>query len=203
MMDKLSSKLNAKVVDVTLAQTQPNQAEMLFESVRLYKANKEMERYFITSYSKSSLPLVVCSALNKAFNIVTKLSTGHAVIMTETVENTNSPKFTSIVASLVQIIIDEKYRQLDGFLDLIDREWTLLGHDFNDLYAWMAFVESVNHLFGEIDFHFNHNILPIFLHAPTLGLFEQFNFKNQRHRTQQVQQHGNKGIANFRYFIKK
>merc|ERR1711892_123287 len=201
MMDKLSGKLNALVVDVTLAQTQQGQSDLLFESIRQHKTNKEMDRYFITTYTKSALPLVVCSALNKAFNIVMKMNHGHSVIITETSE-TNAPMYTSIVASLVQIIIDDKYRQLEGFLDLIDREWMLLGHDFGDLYGWMAFIEAVNHLFVEIDFHFNRNILPLFLHAPRLGLFEQFAFKNARHRTQKFQQHGVMAMASFGYFVK-
>ena len=77
------------------------------------------------------------------------------------------------------------------------------GHDFTDLYGWIVFIEAVEHLSHDIDFYFNRNILPLFLHAPTLGIFEQFSFKNTRHKTQQVQQHGELNMADFNHFIKK
>ena len=201
MIDKIKNKLNATLVDITLADTH-GQISSFFDSIRATKTTKEMDKQFNTAFNRSAIPYVVCSALNKAFNIVTKMSNGKSVILSETSES-NAPIFTSIVTSLVQIIIDERYRHIDGFVDLIDREWMLLGHDFTDLYGWIVFIEAVNHMFKELDFFFNQNILPLILHAPTLGLFEQFSFKNQRHRTQQVQQHGTLAMANFNYFIKK
>ena len=201
MIDKIKNKLNATLVDITLADTH-GQMCSFFDAIRATKTTKEMDKQFNTAFNRSAIPYVVCSALNKAFNIVTKMSNGKSVIVSETSES-NAPIFTSIVTSLVQIIIDERYRHIDGFVDLIDREWMLLGHDFTDLYGWIVFIEAVNHMFKELDFFFNQNILPLILHAPTLGLFEQFSFKNQRHRTQQVQQHGTLAMANFNYFIKK
>ena len=125
MIENIRKKLNAKIVDVTVADIVTQSTEF-FNAVRSHKLNKDLERHFFGVYNRSAIPYVVCSVLNKAFNVVSTLNAGKSVILTETNEN-NSPMFTSLVASLVQIIMDEKYRNIDGLLDIIDREWMLLG----------------------------------------------------------------------------
>ena len=41
---------------------------------------------------------------------------------------------TALVSSLVQLILDEHCRTVEGFQDLIDREWTALGHPWLSRY---------------------------------------------------------------------
>ena len=170
--------------------------------------------------------------LNKAFNIVNCLNLGQSVLLTETSE-TNNLIFTPIITSLVQIIIEERFRTIDGICDIVDREWMFGGHDFISRkaypsFGWIVFIEgmssnvllkrvsncipwwryrvfelfeAVNHLFNEIDFTFNQNLLSIFLHSPLLGIFEQFSFHNCRHKTQKLQQN-TCPLPSFGYFIK-
>ena len=42
---------------------------------------------------------------------------------------------TALVSSLVQLILDDHCRTVDGFQDLIDREWTALGHPWLTRYG--------------------------------------------------------------------
>ena len=86
--------------------------------------------------------------LNKAFNIVNCLNLGQSVLLTETSE-TNNLIFTPIITSLVQIIIEERCRTIDGICDIVDREWMLGGHDFISRkaypsFGWIVFIEGMS-----------------------------------------------------------
>ena len=100
------------------------------------------------TFSKSGIPYAVCQVLNKAFNIVNCLNLGQSVLLTETSE-TNNLIFTPIMTSLVQIIIDERCRKIDGICDIVDREWMLGGHDFISRkaypsFGWIVFIEGIS-----------------------------------------------------------
>jgi len=41
----------------------------------------------------------------------------------------------AVVSSLVQLILDDRCRTIEGFQDLIDREWTVLGHRWVTRYS--------------------------------------------------------------------
>ena len=99
-------------------------------------------------FSKSGIPYAVCQVLNKAFNIVNCLNLGQSVLLTETSE-TNNLIFTPIITSLVQIIIEERCRTIDGICDIVDREWMLGGHDFISRkaypsFGWIVFIEGIS-----------------------------------------------------------
>ena len=100
------------------------------------------------AFSKSGIPYAVCQVLNKAFNIVNCLNLGQSVLLTETSE-TNNLIFTPIMTSLVQIIIEERCRTIDGICDIVDREWMLGGHDFISRkaypsFGWIVFIEGMS-----------------------------------------------------------
>lgn len=42
---------------------------------------------------------------------------------------------TAVVSSLVQLILDDHCRTVEGFQDLIDREWIALGHPWVSRYS--------------------------------------------------------------------
>ena len=46
------------------------------------------------------------------------------VVLTE-VHSEDSLIFTPVVASLVQVLMDERCQTIDGFCELIEREWSL------------------------------------------------------------------------------
>jgi len=204
LIGQLKTKLNVRIFDLTIIEV-TDEILLFFDSIRIHKANKELDKHFHSTFSKSGIPYAVCQMLNKAFNIVNCLNLGQSVLLTETSE-TNNLIFTPIMTSLVQIIIEERCRTIDGICDIVDREWMLGGHDFISRkaypsFGWIVFIEAVNHLFNEIDFTFNQNLLSIFLHSPLLGIFEQFSFHNCRHKTQKLQQN-TCPLPSFGYFIK-
>ena len=59
---------------------------------------------------------------------------------------------TCVVSSLVQVIMDDRFRHIEGLLELIDREWMLGGHEFTHgtSFGWLVFCEALNHLFAGV-----------------------------------------------------
>ena len=115
---------------------------------QLNKFETSNNKPLTSTFSKSGIPYAVCQVLNKAFNIVNCLNLGQSVLLTETSE-TNNLIFTPIMTSLVQIIIEERCRTIDGICDIVDREWMLGGHDFISRkaypsFGWIVFIEGMS-----------------------------------------------------------
>ncbi|XP_050076191.1 myotubularin-related protein 10-B [Anopheles maculipalpis] len=92
---------------------------------------------FYTLLEKSYWLLYVSLCL-KHSNIAAKLlREGQTVVLQEI----NGRDMSCVISSLVQLLMDSSYRTIQGFQNLIQKEWVILGHPFSDRLGHVSTVK--------------------------------------------------------------
>ncbi|CAB3402048.1 unnamed protein product [Caenorhabditis bovis] len=117
------------------------------------------------------------------------LSKGHSVL----VHCSDGWDRTTQIVSLAKIMLDDYYRTIEGFEELIRREWLAFGHKFYDRQQrnwdagerspiFLQFLEAVRHLQREqpTAFQFTHAYLIKLAQHSYSGLFGTFLFNSQK-----------------------
>uniref|UniRef100_A0A915HEN0 Myotubularin phosphatase domain-containing protein n=1 Tax=Romanomermis culicivorax TaxID=13658 RepID=A0A915HEN0_ROMCU len=117
-------------------------------------------------------------------------------------EETNNDDAACIISSLVQLCLDANFRTIDGLVDLLRKEWSVLGHKFAEKHyginnseitpSFLLFLDCVHQLIDQnhVQFQFSQYFLiglwdlalsglhPIFLG----GIYQNPNFSDLFHR---------------------
>ncbi|CAL2037101.1 unnamed protein product [Caenorhabditis brenneri] len=135
------------------------------------------------------------SLLVQSANCADHLSKGHSVL----VHCSDGWDRTTQVTTLAKIILDEHYRTIEGFEQLIRRDWIAFGHKLYDrqqigVSGWgeggerspifLQFLEAVRHLQREQPtlFQFSHAYLIKLAKHAYSGLFGTFIFNSHKER---------------------
>ena len=102
---------------------------------------------------------------------------------------------TAQLASIAQMLLDPYYRTIDGFFQLVSKEWIYFGHMFEERVGnpnhkdfspvFLQFLDATFQVVQQFpaSFEFNTNILTILSQAAYSGYFTSFRCKCERDRT--------------------
>uniref|UniRef100_A0A2M4BG68 Myotubularin phosphatase domain-containing protein n=1 Tax=Anopheles marajoara TaxID=58244 RepID=A0A2M4BG68_9DIPT len=118
---------------------------------------------------------------------------GQTVVLQEI----NGRDMCGVISSLVQLLLDKSYRSLQGFQNLIQKEWITLGHPFSDRIGHVATVKSTERspiflLFLDCvwqllqqfpnAFEFSETFLTTLWDSLFLPIFDTFQFNSETER---------------------
>ncbi|ODN04438.1 Myotubularin-related protein 10 [Orchesella cincta] len=124
---------------------------------------QDVDSKFYSALDHTKWLLLVSRVLAKCRDIVDQLNQqGNAVIFQEQEGRDASCLFTS----LVQLIVDPRFRTVTGFFSLIQKDWVAFGHPFHSTYmhtspVFLLFLDSVFQLINQnpLEFEFNDKLL--------------------------------------------
>ncbi|XP_035777792.1 myotubularin-related protein 10-B-like isoform X2 [Anopheles albimanus] len=118
---------------------------------------------------------------------------GQTVVLQEI----NGRDMCGVISSLVQLLLDKSYRTLQGFQNLIQKEWITLGHPFSDRIGHVAtvkaterspifllFLDCVWQLLQQFPkaFEFSETFLTTLWDSLFLPIFDTFQFNSETER---------------------
>ncbi|XP_058462505.1 myotubularin-related protein 10 isoform X2 [Malaya genurostris] len=141
--------------------------------------------------------LYVSVCLKQSVAAAKMLMNGCSVVLQEI----NSRDMCCVLASLVQLLLDNSFRTIDGLQTLIQKEWISLGHPFSDRIGhvtdensterspiFLLFLDCVWQLLQQFpeEFEFSETFLTSIWDCVFLPIFDtfQFNSETERHIAQ-------------------
>uniref|UniRef100_A0A182SEH1 Myotubularin phosphatase domain-containing protein n=1 Tax=Anopheles maculatus TaxID=74869 RepID=A0A182SEH1_9DIPT len=105
--------------------------------VVLVKLIAAQDGRFYTLLEKSYWLLYVSLCLKHSDIAAKLLREGQTVVLQEI----NGRDMSCVISSLVQLLMDSSYRTIQGFQNLIQKEWVVLGHPFSDRLGHVSTVK--------------------------------------------------------------
>ncbi|CAI5444482.1 unnamed protein product [Caenorhabditis angaria] len=171
-----------------------------FNAMRNLLNGNTNQDQLLTSLQNTGWFQNISNLLYSASRCAEYLSKGHCVL----VHCSDGWDRTAQVTSLAKLMLDEYYRTVNGFEELIRREWLDFGHKFYDrqqyaLSNWdsverspifLQFLETVRHLQREqpCAFEFTHAYLIKLAQHAYSGLFGTFLFNCQREKEEALKE---------------
>ncbi|CAA88884.2 Phosphatidylinositol-3,5-bisphosphate 3-phosphatase MTMR3 [Caenorhabditis elegans] len=171
-----------------------------FNNVRTMLHNLGPNEQLLTSLQTTGWLLNLSNLLVNAANCADHLSKGHSVL----VHCSDGWDRTTQVTTLAKIMLDEYYRTVKGFEELIRRDWIAFGHKLYDRQlvafgnwgtsderspVFLQFLEAVRHLQREQPtlFQFTHAYLIKLAKHAYSGLFGSFLFNSHKERREAME----------------
>ncbi|CAL8069437.1 unnamed protein product [Orchesella dallaii] len=124
---------------------------------------QDVDSKFYSSLDHTKWLLLVSRVLSKCRDIVDQLNQLGNVIVFQEQEGRDT---SCLFSSLVQVIIDPRFRTMTGFFSLIQKDWVAFGHPFHSTYmhtspVFLLFLDSVFQLLNQnpLEFEFNDKLL--------------------------------------------
>lgn len=132
----------------------------------------------------------VSSVLKGSVTVAESLMIGHPVL----VHCSDGWDRTAQLASIAQLLLDPHYRTIDGFFQLINKEWIYFGHMFEERVGnpnhkdfspvFLQFLDATFQILQQFptSFEFSANVLTVLSQAAYSGYFTSFRCKCERER---------------------
>ncbi|XP_058833260.1 myotubularin-related protein 10-B isoform X4 [Topomyia yanbarensis] len=148
---------------------------------------------FLSLLDKTYWLLYVSVCLKQSVGAAKMLMSGCTVVLQEI----NGRDMCSVIASLVQLLLDSSFRTIDGFQTLIQKEWISLGHPFSDRIGhvcsgnsaersplFLLFLDCVWQLLQQFpeEFEFSETFLTSIWDSVFLPIFDTFQFNSETER---------------------
>ncbi|XP_055628584.1 myotubularin-related protein 10 isoform X2 [Toxorhynchites rutilus septentrionalis] len=184
-----------------LSKLLPNIQEVNLSYLKLRKlCILENDREFMTQDSrfyslldKTYWLLYVSVCLKQSVEAAKMLNNGCTVVLQEI----NNRDMCSVISSLVQILLDDSFRTINGFQTIIQKEWISLGHPFSDRLGhvyhpnsnersplFLLFLDCVWQLLHQFpeEFEFSETFLTSLWDSVFLPIFDTFQFNSETER---------------------
>uniref|UniRef100_A0A182MTC7 Myotubularin phosphatase domain-containing protein n=1 Tax=Anopheles culicifacies TaxID=139723 RepID=A0A182MTC7_9DIPT len=150
---------------------------------------------FYTLLEKSYWLFYVSLCLKHSDIAAKLLRDGQTVVLQEI----NGRDMSCVISSLVQLLLDSSYRTIQGFQNLIQKEWVILGHPFSDRLGhvstvkvaersplFLLFLDCTWQLLQQFpeSFEFSDVFLTTLWDSLFLPIFDTFQFNSETERHQ-------------------
>uniref|UniRef100_A0A8R1I2E3 phosphatidylinositol-3,5-bisphosphate 3-phosphatase n=1 Tax=Caenorhabditis japonica TaxID=281687 RepID=A0A8R1I2E3_CAEJA len=183
-----------------------------FQNIRTMLHNPGPPEQLLQSLQTTMWLNNISNLLTAALNCSEYLQKGHSVL----VHCSDGWDRTTQVTSLAKIMLDEHYRTVDGFEQLIRRDWVAFGHKLHDRQCpslnwndercpiFLQFLEAVRHLQREqpTSFEFSHTYLIKLAKHAYSGLFGTFLFNSHKERNEAMAKKNGTLVEIWRYIGK-
>lgn len=167
-----------------------------FESIRTMLHQQTANEQMLQNLQGTGWLNSISNLLVNASNCAQHLVNGHSVL----VHCSDGWDRTTQITTLAKLMVDEHYRTIDGFSELIRRDWIAFGHKLSDRNIcpnegnerspiFSQFLEAVRHLqrVQPTAFQFSHAYLVKLAQHTYSGLFGTFLFNNHKERKEAME----------------